>query len=242
VTLEHATEELPSAWERVLHSGHRYLALVHATLFDMAARGHIVLVGRGAALALRTIPGILRVRVTAPEQVRAHRVADAVGITAAAALHLVRRSDHERAARIKFLYHVDWNDPHLYDAVLNTERVPVGTAVEMLRATFEQMRAALGQAPDQEVADSCIAGQVQTLLLARGVTRAGDVEVACSAGVCHIRGVVAHEWQRQRVEDVVGAIPGVTDVVNEIEVEPAVPPLGDRVGSSPASRVFPWEL
>src|SRR5262245_16368905 len=72
--LRHVTEEKPTLWERFSDSRRHYLSCVEATIFEMAAHGHVVLVGHGAAIMLRDITHVLRVRVTAPEEVRIRRV------------------------------------------------------------------------------------------------------------------------------------------------------------------------
>src|SRR5688500_17490521 len=130
-----AVEDKPTLWERLRETQHRYKAYVEATLLEMAATGRVVLVGRGAAFVLGTFPHVLRVRITAPEKLRAARVREAQGLTDEGAADWIRDSDSERSARLKFLYHRDWDDPLLYDLVLNTERVDVAGAAEMIACT-----------------------------------------------------------------------------------------------------------
>lgn len=65
--LQHVTEEKPTLWERFTDSKRHYLSYVEATIFEMAARGSAVLVGHGAAVILRELRQVLRVRITAPE-------------------------------------------------------------------------------------------------------------------------------------------------------------------------------
>jgi len=72
--LQRVTEEKPTLWERFSDSTQHYLSCVEATIFELAAQGRAILVGHGAAIMLREIPHVLRVRVTAPEPLRAARV------------------------------------------------------------------------------------------------------------------------------------------------------------------------
>ncbi len=108
--LAHVTEEKPGLWERFSDSQRHYLTSVEAILFEMAARDNVILSGRGSTILLSKVPHVLRVRITAPERVRAQRVEHQQGLTREAAADIVRQTDRERAARIKFLYHVDWDD------------------------------------------------------------------------------------------------------------------------------------
>ena len=72
--LAHVTEERPTLAERFTQSRQRYLACVEAIVFEMAARDNVVLSGRGVTFILNRVRHALRVRVTAPERVRAKRV------------------------------------------------------------------------------------------------------------------------------------------------------------------------
>src|SRR5947208_3652603 len=134
--LHQVTEERPSLWERFTDSKRRYLLYVEATVFEMAARGRVVIVGHGATIMLRDIRHALRVRVSAPERARVERMRDARGLTDAAALEMVRASDGERAARMRYLYQVDMDDAFLYDLTLNSERVDVEEGARLMEGAL----------------------------------------------------------------------------------------------------------
>src|ERR1051325_963422 len=111
--LHQVTEERPSLWERFTDSKRRYLLYIEASVFEMVARDHVVIVGHGAAIMVRDIPHALRVRVSATEPVRVRRHAHAQSLSEADALDAVRDSDSERASRMRYLYHVDVDDAFL---------------------------------------------------------------------------------------------------------------------------------
>src|SRR6266550_899858 len=138
--LTHATEEKPSIWERFTETQRRYMAYVEAIVLEMAARETVVLVGRASTTILGKIPQALRVRISAPEGIRAQRVHQQQGLTADAALDYVRRSDRERAARVRFLYHVDWDNPFSYDLVINTERLSADEGARLICQALQEKR------------------------------------------------------------------------------------------------------
>src|SRR5260370_1276479 len=78
--LHEVTETRPTLWERFTDSKRRYLLYVEATVFEMAARDHVVIVGHGAAIMLRDVRHALRVRVTAPERERVERARQRCGV------------------------------------------------------------------------------------------------------------------------------------------------------------------
>ena len=224
--LIHVTEEKPSLLERFRASDRHYVTAVEAILLEMAARDNVVLGGRGAAFALSRIPHVLRVRVTAPEHVRAQWVQQHDGLLYEAALNLVRQTDRERAARIRFLYLVDWNDPLLYHIVLNTEQVSVERGVQILRAALEDPRFAATPESRQKLTDQSILALAKAALLANPVTRPCQLVVTLNRGYLMISGIVDRDDQRLAADEAVRAISGVTGVLNEVAVRPRVPAAG----------------
>jgi len=218
--LIHVTEEKPGLLERFVASERHFVLAIEAILLEKAARDAAVLCGRGAAFVLSRIPHVLRVRITAPEALRAQRVQQRDGLVHEAALNLVRQTDHERGARIKFLYHVDWNDPLLYHVALNTEHIGVDRGVQILRAALEDQRFAITPESRQKLNDQSIVAQAKVALLTNPTTRPFQIFVACDRGHLTLSGIVTEEEQRLAAYKVVQAIPGVTDVLNEIAAHP----------------------
>jgi cytidylate kinase len=216
--LTHATEEKPTLWERLTDTQRRYKTYVEATMFELAARDNAVLVGRACTVVLAEMPHVLRVRVNAPQSVRAQRVQQQHGLTEEAAIDYVRRTDRERGARVRFLYHVDWDDALLYDLVLNTER---GTVDEGARLVREALAAERFQSPGgwrQSVLDRSLVAQAEAALLADPSTRGRPIVVTCTNGTIILSGNVDAEQVWMTAQDAVAKIPGVSGVRNEIVV------------------------
>jgi Cytidylate kinase-like family/BON domain len=148
------------------------------------------------------------------------------GLVYESALNLVRQTDHERAARIRFLYHVDWDDPLLYHIVLNTEQVSVAHGVQILRAALEDPRFSATPESQQQLTDQSIDAQAKTALLVNPVTRSCQLVATVNRGVLMISGIVERDDQRLAADEAVRKIPGVTGVLNEIAVRPRVPVVG----------------
>jgi cytidylate kinase len=217
--LHHVSEERPTLWERFSDSTRHYVSCIEATILEMAARDEAVLVGHGAAIILREIPHVLRVRVCAPESLRAARAQHGQGLaTGETALEFVREVDRERAARIKFLYHVDVDDPALYDLVINTERASVADGVRIIRAALqgEFVRPSLRSLAIAR--DVSIAAQAKARLLVDPATRGMRPAVTAAAGKVTVAGTVDSDELRDRVIENTRAIPGVVDVIDELIV------------------------
>ncbi len=216
--LEHVTEEKPSLWDRLTDTKRRYLIYVEAIVFEMADRDNVILSGRGATIFLRKVRHTLRVRITAPERIRAHRVEHQQEVTAEAALHRVRENDRERASNVKFLYGVDWEDPLLYDLVLNTERIDVKEGARLIQQALTTERIQPTPESRAEVKDLSLTAQAKAALLAHPMTRNLHLSIGCRNRQLAVSGMVGRDELRKVAEETIGKIPGVVGVRSEIVV------------------------
>jgi cytidylate kinase len=216
--LAHATEEKPTLWERFIDTSRRYMTYVEAIVLEMAAKDNVVLAGRGSAFLLGQMRHVLRVRVTAPQRVRAGRLVEQQGLVPDAAEVLVRQSDNELGARVSYLYHVDWNDPLLYDLVVNTERMTVAEGAALIDRAFQNPRYQASVEAMNEIREINLTTQCRAALLAHPETRPLDLRAAFEHGQITLSGLVEHDDLKQRAEDIVTKVPGVTTVNNNIVV------------------------
>jgi cytidylate kinase len=210
--LSHAAEERPTLLERFNAEQRRFAQYVEATVHEMAARDNFVLVGLASTLILANAPHTLRVRVTAREAARAERLARQLGLTEAAALERVRDADRERAGRVRFLYHVDWEDPLLYDLVINTERAEAEEGAGLVQQALEPERFRSTEASRRVMAERSLVAQAYAVLLADPITRTRPLTVQCEDGVLGVGGRV-EEWSTRRaVEQALSSISGVREI------------------------------
>lgn len=227
--LTHAVEERPRLWEHFTETQRRYVTYVEATILEMAARDNVVLVGRAATVVLGDAPHTLRVRITAPAPVRVRRVQEQLG---PAATEYVRHTDRERGARVRFLYHVDWEEPLLYDLVLNTAGTDGELGARLVREALEDPRFRATEASRRVMLDLSLVAQAQAVLLADPVTRSRQISVSCSEGVLTLAGSVDAAQVWEAAENVVAPLPGLAAVRNDIVV----------LGQGSASRREPEEM
>jgi cytidylate kinase len=222
--VRHNAEEKPSLWERFTDSHRRFRAFVEASMFDMAANDNVVLAGLSSTLALRDVRYALRVRTNAPEHDRARRIEQQQGLTAEAALDVVRQTDRERAARVKFLYHVDVDDPLLYDLVLNTERMTAEEGARHLREMLREERLQPTETARAGLVDLNVVVQARALFMADLTLSGRQLFVSSMGGAVSLSGSVLMLEESRKAEGLVTGITGVRQVVNDIIV--TVPPPG----------------
>ena len=113
----------------------KYIRMVRGTIEAAHARGDVVIVGRGGQVILRDKPGVLHVRIEAPQDVRFSRVLNQPEFSGLMLDHgrymakeKVKERDRAAADYLKRFYNIDWSDPKLYHLVIDTERWRVGQA------------------------------------------------------------------------------------------------------------------
>ena len=214
--LRDRAEDKPSLWERLTETQHRYRTYVEAMILEMASGDNVVLAGLASTIVLGPVPHALRVRTNAPERVRANRVEQQQGLTREAALDYVRQSDHERAARVKFLYRVNVDDPLLYDMVLNTERLTADEGARLLRETLQGSRFQTSTTSQGHLVDLSIVARARASLMANPTIDPQRVFVSASGGYVSLSGTVDGDESRAFAQETVEKIPGVTGILNEL--------------------------
>jgi cytidylate kinase len=113
-----------------------YHEAVKQIIEELADAGEAIIMGRAGQVILQGRPDVLHVRMTAPLALRIERVASAEGITLAAARARVEDSDKHRRDYLRRNYRIDWEDPDLYDLVINTTHLTLAAATAIILAAL----------------------------------------------------------------------------------------------------------
>jgi cytidylate kinase len=120
-------------------SENAYATHLIETILGLAARGHCVIVGRGAAHLLPP-SCTLRVRVVAPREARIETIAKQRGLTPRAAEHVIDQTEHQQRRFVLDHFHCDTTDDTRYDLVLNTSRWSMTECSEMVIDAMTRLR------------------------------------------------------------------------------------------------------
>ncbi len=195
-----------------------YLDRLYTVIYELARRGSAVLLGRGGNMLFRSIPYAFHVRVTASQETRIRNLMER-GYKREAAVMVMEKSDHERESFIRFAFHRDWNNPELYDIVLNMDNLTVNIAADMIlcAARADEVRGRSGAA--------MISLDMMELAVRVGaaLTEAGFPSGYVSAfvnepGKVRLTGVVQVPWEKSSAERTAKAVKGVEAVDNKIEI------------------------
>jgi cytidylate kinase len=216
--LQATLEEPPRLWEKTPGKLPSYLNLIRTALLRRARGGDLVYHGYAGHLLLDGVPNVLRVRVISDDASRVRAAMRDKGLTEKQAKEFVRKLDVQLAKWTRFLYGVSWQDPALYDVILNTEELTVEGAAATLagmtrlddfRPTPESRRA---------FEDLLLASEVWSALTTDRRTGSANVRVSADAGRVLVTGSAGGARVLTAIDEVAAAVPGVTDVMNEVGV------------------------
>jgi cytidylate kinase len=142
--IERVYEQRPSFQDLRVYreQSDKYVQAVHKVLDELAKQGNVIIIGRGANLALLSYRNVFNLRVVADMDVRVRRVMERERVTETEARRKITDADYAREAFYRYLYNVMPDDAAIYDIVLNTSRVTLEEAAAMVVAAFEAVRAA----------------------------------------------------------------------------------------------------
>ena len=109
-----------------------------ALMIELARRGHAILVGRGGCFATARIGNGVHVRLVAPVEHRAERVAEKLGIAISQARARNKRADADRRHYIRSVFDSDVADPLAYDLLINTARLDTSRAVTLIASLIHE--------------------------------------------------------------------------------------------------------
>lgn len=118
------------------------LSLVQKAIRSAYDAGNMVLLGRGSQMLLKDRPDVLHIRIEAPEEDRIQRVKEQLKQQRKSfqadleirreAQDLIHERDAASADYLKQYYEVNWADATLYHIVLNTGKLTIDQATEII--------------------------------------------------------------------------------------------------------------
>jgi cytidylate kinase len=216
--LNAAIKEAPPFWQQTPGKRIAYLNFVIAALLERARGGNLVYHGHAGHLLLSGISHVLRVRVIADMEFRIRAASERMGLSREEAIVAIEKVDKERIKWTRFLYGVEWQDPSLYDVVINLERMSIeGSAETVIRMT--ELDDFKPTAASQKAFDNLRLGsRVWASLTKDSRTKAANVRVEADNGIVTITGNASSERVLEAIPDVAKTVDGVKDVRNEVGI------------------------
>lgn len=129
-------DEIVNTLEKERHLwDHQYLNHLTKIIVTIGKHGRAVILGRGASFILSS-DTTLKVRIIAPDKVKINNVAYELGISKKEAKQRIVNVKSERKAFMKKYFNVNASDPIHYDLVLNTAKLSVDAAVDVIKTAL----------------------------------------------------------------------------------------------------------
>ena len=203
-----------------LRADRRAMALYSAEeVLEAAAKGDVVIRGWGATQLLRPVPHIPCIRIMRPFAQRVQWLMEAIdtddrGVAEAE----IRRSDESNASRMQDQFGVQWNEPVLFDMVLNTDRLTVDSCVQQIKALLQRPEFAETAQSRALLQGLALSARVRAALRAHEATDGVDITIDSVDGRITLRGMVADAGEQSAAVQVSAGVPGVQSVDDQLRV------------------------
>lgn len=193
--LEHVINEMPKPWQQNRDRRAAYLNFIRAALLKRLKDGKLVYHGHVGHLLLTGVANVLRVRVIASEAYRIDAAMKDFSIDRKAAMAQIRKDDAHTSKWTRFLYNVEWDDPFLYDLVLNLEQVSIDTAVQAIVQMAQTKDFKPNDTFRTTFENQMLSSLVWCSLAKAELTTAADVAIEAEDGVITISGTAQSDQQ-----------------------------------------------
>jgi len=113
-------EKKPSFWASLSQDRDDYIHFLRSAILEEAGQGNAVIIGRGAGVILKAVPGVFLLFLSAPHDIRVERVKSYFRCDDKRAEHIIAQSDHDREGFHRYFFDVNWKEPGNYHLMLNT--------------------------------------------------------------------------------------------------------------------------
>ncbi len=203
----------PTFLERFRHKRYLYLALIQAALTEEVRTGRVVYHGNAGHLLLKGASTVLRVRIIAPLEFRLAMLENRLRLSPQESRAYIEKVDDGRRKWTQFLYGVNWEDPSLYDLVVNLEHMSIEDGCNVLEAVVKQQKCfEFSEECQSAMNDLALASRTRAQLAIDPSTSHLEVEVTAARGAVSIKGRLTTPEEVVDVRRVALAVPGVSSL------------------------------
>ena len=187
-------------------------------IFELAAKGNVLIRGWGSVYLLRSVPHVLSVRVCAPMEFREAVLMQRLGLKdRTAARREIERDDAAHNGAMQGMFGIDWTDPAHYTIVLNMARIPVQECVDCIVRLVQSPAFAETENSKAELKDQLISARVRSALERHFGSDAGAlVKAEVKAGQVMLTGQMVDAHYIAEAVRLVRSVEGVTGVKSHV--------------------------
>ena len=196
-----------------------YFDRLQAVIYEVAKKGDAVFFGRGSQLLLSSFGCALHVLVTGSLEKRIQRIIEEKGVGRKMAEKMVERSDHDKKRFFRFAFDQDWLNPHLYDLVVNTDKLSIDAAVGMiLDAAKSDGIKACGVDSVKSLGILSLQRKLDAAFMESGVAGSHLFLEVEDIDSVRVYGVVNSEEKKEAIEKILHGTKEIKKVTNELSI------------------------
>lgn len=205
--------------ERLRTDRHAMALYSAEEVLEAAAKGNVVIRGWGATQLLRPVPHVPCIRIMRPFDQRVQWLMNQIDSDDRSVAEAeIQRSDQANASRMHQQFGVEWNQPVLFDLVLNTDRLSVDSCVHLIKAVLARPEFAETEASRALLQGLALSARVRAALRADDDTEGVDITIDSAGGRVTLRGMVAADAEKTAAVRVAAGVAGVQAVDDQLRV------------------------
>jgi cytidylate kinase len=211
-------EKGPPLFERFFSEKPKvYLERLQSVIYEVAKKGNAVFLGRGSQLLLHSFDCALHVLVTGSMEKRIEQTMREKGVEREIAEKMIHRSDHDKDGFFRFAFNEDWLNPRLYDLILNTDKLVIDAAVEMVvvAANSDEIKAC-GVDSVKLLGKLSLLRKIESALLEAGLMNSYLFVSVEEPDFVRIYGLVNSSEEKEAVEKVIKGIKDIKKIKNDL--------------------------
>ena len=213
-----SVSRLEQLGEQLTGEREAYVAALKAAITELALADNVVIVGHGAGHFLSDVRTAVKIFVVAPVADRVIRLqTERPELDLSRARQLIEREDRESAEYLRYLFGIDWLDPHQWDLVINTGRVDPEVALDMLVSYTRSLVRDRAEAADLE--RQRLASRLEQALI-KDDLGVDHLRIRFESNTLVLEGEALTTEDRDRTEAIASTLAAEETIVNQIVVRP----------------------
>jgi cytidylate kinase len=201
----------PGFFDRIMRSKPQlFMDLMASVIYEVAKRCHGVIIGHGSQRLLRDFDCALHVHIYGSMKKRIAYMVEEQGLSPEAAEKLLTKSDNKRKSYIRFAFGDEWDNPKLYDIIINRDKLLPDTAAKIIiDAARSGEIGVCGLKASESMGRLALLKKIEAEVLRNNFNiNLLHIEVP-QTGTVNVWGYTETQEEIGRLKKVIGQIPGV---------------------------------
>ncbi|MBI9097543.1 MAG: cytidylate kinase-like family protein [Spirochaetaceae bacterium] len=213
--IEHFDEKDPGFLTKFSDKRDKYIQYLKLIILEECIDNKLVLLGLGGPFLFNSHDSLIRVKVTAPQEIRVERIAEKYECDKILSRRLINQVDHDRMGYAKGFFGKDYKEFNSYDLILNTEYMSIYDGVRLIE---EMIR--IKENNDDDFIAELVVNKAAVKILYEKKIPVKNLILHYENGLLIIEGQTGSMEDRDLCSLFAGEIDEVEDILNKISYKP----------------------